>query len=478
MSFIQSIKNLPITAKASVSYIICNIIQKGLLILTLPIFTRLLTTDQYGQVVLYSSWRVLFTVLITLNVAFGSFPKAMLKYEDDRDGYVSTCQGVCLCLSILFLFIYLVFREYINILVELPTSIVIIMVLEIVAQSSISLLCAKKRFEYKYKDVIVVTLASSLFSPFLAYYLVRNFADKGFAMIIGYAIPTILVGFVVFIINLYKGKKLLTSKYCKYIIGLNVPLLVYYLSQMIFNHSDKIMISHITGTSDAALYGLAYNIAMVLTFVLDSVNGSYVPWLFERIKTKEYQKNKKISTMIAAGLSLMLLCIIWFAPEFVFIFGGEKYSASVYCIPALTISLLLLYYSQLFINTQFYYEDKKMLIVSSIFAALLNIILNYCLIPLYGFVVASYTTLFSYFVFALCNYFAVKNISKKDTNILNLYSFKYLIFICILFVSFSYLGVALYNVFYMRLLIALIVLTLLFIFRGLIYKLFVRDSND
>ena len=42
-------KKVPLVIKVSVSYAICNVLQKCLSFITLPLFTRLLTTDQYGQ---------------------------------------------------------------------------------------------------------------------------------------------------------------------------------------------------------------------------------------------------------------------------------------------------------------------------------------------------------------------------------------------------------------------------------------------
>ena len=47
-------KNLgSVQVKASLAYTFCSIIQKGLSFLTLPIFTRLLTLEQYGQCSIY-----------------------------------------------------------------------------------------------------------------------------------------------------------------------------------------------------------------------------------------------------------------------------------------------------------------------------------------------------------------------------------------------------------------------------------------
>ena len=80
---------LPLAAKVSTAYAVCSILQKCLSFITLPLFTRLLTTEQYGQLTIYSSWQGILSIFLTLNLAYGSFSTAMIKFENDRDGYIS-----------------------------------------------------------------------------------------------------------------------------------------------------------------------------------------------------------------------------------------------------------------------------------------------------------------------------------------------------------------------------------------------------
>ena len=73
---------IPLTVKVSTSYAVCSILQKCLSFITLPLFTRLLTTEQYGQYTIYSSWSGILMIFLTLNLAYGSFQTAMVKFEE------------------------------------------------------------------------------------------------------------------------------------------------------------------------------------------------------------------------------------------------------------------------------------------------------------------------------------------------------------------------------------------------------------
>lgn len=456
---------LPLTVKVSTSYAVCSILQKCLSFITLPLFTRLLTTEQYGQYTIYSSWSGILMIFLTLNLAYGSFQTAMVKYEKQRSEYIKSVQGICLLLSCIFFILYFPFKHLWNKLFELPTAIVLLMVSEILFSTATQLWMGRKRFEFKYKSVVIVTLSTSVLSPVVAFLLVSITDEKGYARIIGYAGINILIGFTIFLFNSKNGKKFFNKEFWKYALEFNVPLLVYYLSQVIFNQSDRIMISHMVGTGDAALYGVAYNLAMILTFILNAINGAYVPWLYGKMKVGRGEENKSISLILIILMGLLILCVIWFAPEIIMIMAGEQYFAAIYVVAPVALSLLLLFYCQLFINVEFYYEEKKMLVYGSIMAAGLNIVLNYILIPIYGFVVAGYTTFVSYIVFALSNYYTMSLVLRKRNIVDELYNYKALLLLSVIFIGSGFLGVALYDFFVVRIIITLLAFCIMIAYR-------------
>ena len=457
--------NIPLTAKVSIAYAVCSIIQRCLSFITLPLFTRLLTTEQYGQYTVYQSWQGILSIFLTLNLAYGSFSTAMVKFEKDREGYISSVEGVCLLLSAIFFAVYLPLQVFWNKLFELPTLFVCILVAEILGTTAIQLWSGKKRFEFKYKSVIAVTLGISVASPLLAYILVISSEEKGYARILGYALVSILVGWTFYILNAIRGKKLLNKQYWKYALGFNLPLMAYYLSQVIFNQSDRIMISHMVGKDKAAVYGVAYSLATILTFVLNAINNSYIPWYYGKIKDGQAEENKSISLGIAILMAILLSGVIWFAPEIISILAAPEYIEAVYVVPPVAVSIFLLLYSQFFINVEFYYEEKLSLVWASIGAAAANVVLNWIFIKLYGFVAAAYTTLVSYILFAVVNYLAMKRLLKKKGVEDNAYNYKWLILLFFAFCAVTVIGSLLYNYLIVRIIITVIALVVLIIKR-------------
>lgn len=464
-------KELPLEVKVSTAYAICSIIQNCIQFVTLPIFTRLLTQEQFGQYTIYSSWSSIFVIFITLNLAYGSFSTAMVKFEDKRDQYITSVQAICLLLAGIFMLLYLPFRRYWNVLLELPTEMICLMVMEILANLAILLWSGKKRFEFKYVSVVLVTLLNAVVGPLAAYILVMNTEEKGYARIIGYAGVTVLVGGFIFILNAIKGGNPFKKEFWRYALGFNIPLIAYYLSQVVFNQSDRIMISHIQGKDKAAVYGVAYTLSVVLTFVLNAINNSYVPWFYNKIKENEKKTNRPVANSLSVLMAVLLSGVIWLAPEIIWIVAGKAYAEAVWVVPPVALSVLLLFYSQMFVNVEFYYEEKKKLVFVSAGAALLNIVLNAVFIPVFGYYAAGYTTLISYIVFTLGNYFGMKAVLQENNQDNDAFDTRGMILIFLAFMLVAFLGMALYRFLWIRILIMSVVVIFLLVFRTKLMEL-------
>ena len=107
-----------------------------------------------------------------------------------------------------------------------------------------------------------------------------------------------------------------------------------------------------------------------------------------------------------------------------------------------------------------------MLVYGSVGAAVLNVVLNAVLIPAFGFVAAGYTTFISYIVFALSNFYTMRLVLKKRKLPDNMYNYKALLIIFILFMISGFLGVILYASLVARVIITLIVFGLLVLNRN------------
>ena len=117
-----------IIAKASFWFLICSFMQKGITFIVTPIFTRLLTTAEYGRFNVFTSWEYMLNIIVSLCLSFGVYQQGLVKYEDDMKKFSSSMQGLTLFLVLLWTIIYLVFRKPINEIIGFNTAYMLSMI--------------------------------------------------------------------------------------------------------------------------------------------------------------------------------------------------------------------------------------------------------------------------------------------------------------------------------------------------------------
>ena len=88
----QNYYRMPVQVKASMWYAACNVLQKGMSFVTVPIYIRMLTVSEYGRYVTFLSWKDIVMIFATFNLFYGVYTKYIIDHEKDRDGYTSCMQ--------------------------------------------------------------------------------------------------------------------------------------------------------------------------------------------------------------------------------------------------------------------------------------------------------------------------------------------------------------------------------------------------
>ena len=70
--------SLPVQIKASFWFLTCSFMQKGISTITVPIFTRLLTTAEFGQISVYNSWQGIISIIVSLHLTAGVYMRGLV----------------------------------------------------------------------------------------------------------------------------------------------------------------------------------------------------------------------------------------------------------------------------------------------------------------------------------------------------------------------------------------------------------------
>lgn len=471
---IEQYKNMATPVKASLWFIVCNLIQSGIGVISVPIFARMLSTEEYGMFNTFYAWRNILMIFTSLNLSYGVFNNAMVKYEDSktRDEYVSSMEGMYGLITLVIFGIYWLTRGWCNEFLGMTTEVVCLLFVELLCYPALLFWSSRQRYEFKYKWLVVVTLLVSIVNLVSGVILVYFSQNKDLARIRSVALTDGIICGGFFIYQLLKGRKLCIPKFWKFALAFNIPLIPHYLSEMVLTQSDRIMIEKYVSATATANYSTAYSVATMLQLFMSAISASFLPWAYSCLKHKKYDDMKKMGVIITVIMCGLILLMMLFAPELIFIFAGNKYADAIYVIPPISMSVFFMLMYDLFSTIEFYYGKTVRVMLASIVCASMNVFLNWLLIPRFGYYVAGYTTLFCYMLYALTHYILYCKICKEQMENNRCYNEKGLFFISIVMLLLTIFINIVYKYMLVRYFIVLVVVAACIWKRDVILNLF------
>ncbi len=201
-----------------------------------------------------------------------------------------------------------------------------------------------------------------------------------------------------------------------------IPILLLFslqISQSIFVNSDKTILGLIKGDYEVGLYGVSVRIYTLVNTMLAAFTTVMIPRLSEGFARKDYGD---INHLMKYALELIMVlgipCICFMeviAPEIVSAIAGESYVGAALSLQILGGALLCSLLGGWVLNLSLIPagRDKEGLIASAV-CAVVNIVLNFILIPLWGLNAAALTTLIAQLVGMVIMFFSMdKNIRVK-----------------------------------------------------------------
>ena len=439
MEIFQKYKRFPVQAKASLWYTVCNFAQKGISFVVVPLYIRLLTTAQYGEWTTFQSWRDLILIFATLNLFAGVYTKAIVDIDKDRDRYTSSMQGLGTVAVLCMFCIYLLFKNQIENRIHLSTQYMLLLFVYYLVYPSFCFWTARQRVEYKYQIMVVVTIITSLLIPLVSIALLWLTSLKAEALIVGYLTVYCVVGAYFYIRHFIRGRSFFNREYWIYALKFNIPLIPHYLSLTVLAIADRIMIRELCGESEAGIYGFAYQIASAITVLSSAINGSRVPWTYEKLRMKDYISIRSISTSLVVLIGAITFFASLLAPEVIGIIGTKAYTEASAVIPVVLLGVFYTFVYDLYATIEFYFGATKFVMFASTVGAVLNVILNYFFIPIVGYIAAAYTTLICYCIFMIMHSLFAEKVMSAHNVTDEIYDNKSIRY-CVLVVSGACLG--------------------------------------
>ena len=384
----------------------------------LPLYTKLLSTEEYGIVDLLNTYITLLVPIVTLQIEQSLF-RYLIDYREDENGKKKIITTVILSVIVqclIYLGIYIIIGRFIQNEYKyfLATNVVACIFSSIMLQISRGLGDNLTYTKGTFISAISIILFNILF--------IVGFNMGAYGMIISSLISNLLSATYIFIkkkVIKYIDIKTLNLKKLKEMYKYSVPLIPNAISWWVVNASDRTIITTVLGTSANGIYSAANKFSNLFIVFYNIFNITWTEaaavHINDQDKEEFFSKIINTSFRIFSCIGLLIIAIM---PFLFNILINEKFGEAYYQIPILMLSTLFNIVVGLFSVVYVAKKLTKEIAKTSIISAMINIISNMLLIRYIGLYAASISTVIAYFVMAITRYFDIKKyikikISKK-----------------------------------------------------------------
>lgn len=398
---------LSVGVKASLVYTIASLLSKGLAFITVPIFTRLMSSSEIGVVNIYNSWYSIISVVATLSLTSGGVQLAMKEFRNERDEYLSSVLSLTSLIAIIFGIIYFLASTFWNQVFGMSMPLMILMIFHLLLFPAYDFWLMRQRYEYKYRSAGGVSIISAVLAAGVSVCAVL-WASKlgiqhlGEVRLFSNYFVQLSVAFVLWIYIFCRGRTFYSRRFWRFSLALSIPLIGNSFASQILSVSDRVMIGRIIDSSAVGIYSTLYTVSSISLLIWNSINAAFVPFLFNNLEKREKrQQIRSLANGLLAIFSIIAFLMTAVAPEIVRILATKEYYEAIYIMPPIAAGVFLTSVTNLYSNVLIYYKKTKFIMISTIIAAIVNVILNYFGIQKFGYQAAAYTTLIAYVIHAL-----------------------------------------------------------------------------
>ncbi len=374
-------------------------------ILILPLITPFLTAFDYGVNGIINSYMSLFLTIsiLGLNVHLTNSFYTLRKRFNLLWGRIL---AIILISSLIFAIIYALILTY-N-LTEVKGSIKVLTIigscLPILFQANKLLANHYYPLIYNPKPYVLRNLFTSLLGviiTFICIYILR----LGFLGWVTSSAIVSITNFVLFIKPLWIDKKIfpifsIKQKRLKNWILISLPIIPHSLGFIILSSSDRI-IMQIIGVSfhDIGLYSNGYQIGSYINIITAAMITAVLPKIQEMFRSNQFKQLKSLYLFIQiTTITGIFLFSIWIPQIYEILIRNKELKEASFIAFIICFSNIVFPFYAFISTTAFIEERTYKLLWLILLPGIVNIILNFVFIPIYGYKSAIFTTLVSYWL--------------------------------------------------------------------------------
>lgn len=393
-----------------------NVGSKLITFLLLPFYTKYLTPELYGEVNMITMTIIFLSPLMTFQLSTAVFRFSNQKSKEKQD------QIVLIALSSVVFFILvssLFLRTFVDCynlnIYKYYYSVIFIVLFSYIN----NVLKERLRINSQIKLYSVIGIIEATITVVFNIFLVPKELTMGMIKAILYS------HIVVTIILLYisRIKEVLKIKYWNYpilkeMLKYSLPLIPNAIIWNIIELSDRSFLKYYFGLKEVGLYSLSNKIPVIMTLLFNIFYSSLQITALENYKKNDFKEFlTKIFYFLIKFQILIFLVLVFIIKDIIELFFTVEYTIIWKYIPLLLLGTILNNSARLIGVIYLIEKNSKKVLKISLQTCILNIILNYILIPKYSIIGAIFATIISYFSMYLLRERDCKNYIDVDIKI-------------------------------------------------------------
>jgi O-antigen/teichoic acid export membrane protein len=464
---VEHIKQLSIydTLRHGSAYMLSFVFIQVVMVLTIPLFTKLLTPSDFGIYEVYNNTVRFLAVIISLNL-YAGFYRYYFEENMDKRNLMQFLLRLSFIVFLSGVFLLILCKDLLLRLTNLPADLFIWIVVGIFTTIVINFFSTYNNAQQFSKRLglwqLVIQIARVAAAFLFIHFISKNYLGR----VAGENAATLVLALI--IIAVYFRKYLAGGGHLPgkmEIVRYSAGFIPIGLSSYIVSYIDLVLINNLQGSTASGVYSYAYKFAIIYSGFSQAFVTANRPNLFNLLK--ENKEEEVISQMRS-----MFKLITVFACSFIFFAAdagrilslNEEFDVALHLLPVLILAYVFSDIAEIY-NFYLYYAKKvKLFYVSFVSTAIVNFLLNLWLIPRYGYEIAAYTTLFSFMVLFLATYWVCKFFTDLAVTRWTVFIWNLLIIFLAMTVSYSlsYSGLNVWWVIAIKLSLFLIIVVYMF----------------
>ena len=380
-------------------------------IVLLPVYTRFLSKTDYGILEIIDSSRYLLG-----SILMACLMPAMAKFFNEADSeetqrtVVGTILWCLLGLSgiagiWLFLYDVSIARALLGgiefvIFIDVGIFLLLIQVILTIDENYLNIYKRSKLFLLASLSKLGLNVGANLYG-------VVHLRLGAMGMLYGELVSTGMIGGFLTLYVIKQNALRFRRALLRPMLAFGVPFIPNMLSAVLMHRADRYLLQRLTSLADVGVYGLGYKFPFMLNaLLLDSFGRIwYSSVLYDVARQQDSARMyAKITTYVVTFYVVCQYMLAIMASTVIKILAAPEYFAAWKIVQIVSLGLCCYSIYNFFVIGAYIKSYTWFLPISHLLAAFLNIVLNWYLLPHYGYIAAAWNTVLTYLAFSALNF--------------------------------------------------------------------------